>query len=69
MEFLDVIRTTDLSVFLHAISSRLHYRRVGQKWLNWFVNIVYGKLKSDNSQDYAKKPQQNCTLMNPALDF
>ncbi len=30
------------------------------------VNIVYGNLKSENSQDYAQKPQQNCTFMNSA---
>jgi hypothetical protein len=30
------------------------------------VNIVYGNLKSENSQDYAKKPQRNCTFMNSA---
>jgi hypothetical protein len=24
----------------------------------------YRKLKSENSQDYAQKPQRNCTLMN-----
>jgi hypothetical protein len=30
------------------------------------VNIVYGNLKSENSQDYAQKPQQNCTFRNPA---
>ncbi len=28
------------------------------------VNFVYGNLKSENSQDYAQKPQRNCTLMN-----
>jgi hypothetical protein len=28
--------------------------------------IVYGNLKSENSQDYAQKPQRNCTLMNSA---
>ncbi len=35
---------------------------------NWFfdVNIVYGKLKSENSQDYAQQPQRNCTFMNSA---
>jgi hypothetical protein len=26
----------------------------------------YRNLRSDNSQDYAKKPQRNCTLMNSA---
>ena len=30
------------------------------------VNIVYGNLKSENSQDYAQKPQGNCTFMNSA---
>jgi hypothetical protein len=28
------------------------------------VNIVYGNLRSKNSQDYAQKPQRNCTFMN-----
>jgi hypothetical protein len=37
--------------------------------LNWFVMyIVYGILKSDNSQDYAQKSQQNCSFMNSASD-
>ncbi len=26
-------------------------------------NVVYGDLKSENSQDYAQKPQRNCTFM------
>jgi hypothetical protein len=26
----------------------------------------YGNLKSENSQDYAQRPQQNCTFMNSA---
>ncbi len=30
------------------------------------VNIVYENLKSENSQDYAQKPQRNCTFMNSA---
>ncbi len=30
------------------------------------VNIVCGKLKTENSQDYAQKPQQNCTFINSA---
>jgi hypothetical protein len=30
------------------------------------VNIVYENLKSENSQDYAQKPQQNCMFMNSA---
>jgi hypothetical protein len=30
------------------------------------VTIVYGNLKSENSQDHAQKPQRNCTFMNTA---
>jgi hypothetical protein len=30
------------------------------------VNIVYGNLKYENTQDYAQKPQRNCTFMNSA---
>jgi hypothetical protein len=30
------------------------------------VNIVHGNLKSENSQDYAQKPQRNCAFMNSA---
>ncbi len=30
------------------------------------VNIVYGNLKSENSPDYAQKPQRNCTFVNLA---
>jgi hypothetical protein len=31
-------------------------------------NIVYGILKSDNSQDYGQKPQRHCTFMNSASE-
>ncbi len=30
------------------------------------VNIVYGNLKSEISQDFSHKPQRNCTFMNSA---
>jgi hypothetical protein len=30
------------------------------------VNIVYGNLKSENSQDSAQKPRRNSTFMNSA---
>ncbi len=30
------------------------------------VNTLYGNLKSENSQDYAQKPQRNRTSMNSA---
>ncbi len=32
----------------------------------YYVDIVYRNLKSEKSQDYAQKPQQNCTFMNSA---
>ncbi len=34
--------------------------------LGFNVNIVHGNNKSENSPDYAQKPQQNCTFMNSA---
>jgi hypothetical protein len=33
------------------------------------VNIVYGNLNSENSQDYAQKLQRNCKFMNLASAF
>ncbi len=30
------------------------------------LSIVYGNLNSKNSQDYAQKPERNCTFMNSA---
>jgi hypothetical protein len=30
------------------------------------VNIVYGNLKSENTQDCAQKPQRSCKFMNSA---
>ncbi len=33
------------------------------------VNFVYGNLKSENSQDYAQKPERNCTFMNSASAY
>jgi hypothetical protein len=32
------------------------------------VNMVYGNLKSENTPDYAHKPQQNGTFMNLASE-
>jgi hypothetical protein len=40
-------------------------RKIGLK-LVCNVNIVHGNLKSENSQDYAQKPQRNCTFMSSA---
>jgi hypothetical protein len=63
---LDVIETKVLRVFLLAIHSHLYYRsKIGLK-LVCNVNIVYGNIKSENSQDYAQKPQRNCTFTNSA---
>jgi hypothetical protein len=30
------------------------------------VNVEYGNLKSENSQDFVQKPPGNCTFMNSA---
>jgi hypothetical protein len=62
-----------LRVFLLAIHCHLYKRilsppplsKSGSK-LVCIVNIVYDNLKSENSQDYAQKPQRNCTIMNSA---
>ncbi len=70
-EFLHVIGTKVLKLFLLTIHS--HFTPLpppspskrGLK-LVCNVNIVYGNLKSENSQDYAQKPQRNCTSMNLA---
>jgi hypothetical protein len=70
-------RAEFLRVFLHASNSHLYLRiflppspfsKSGLK-LVCNVNIVYGNLKSVNSQDYAHKPQRNCTFMNSASGY
>ncbi len=62
-------------VFLPAIHSHIYWRfftspspppdKGGLK-LGCNVNILYGNLKSENSQDYAQKPQRNCMFINSA---
>jgi hypothetical protein len=72
-EFLDVIGSKVLRVFPLAIHSHLYFRillppplsKSGLK-LDCNVNIVHDNLKSENSQDYAQKPQRHCTFMNSA---
>jgi hypothetical protein len=76
VEFLNVIGTKLLRVFLLAIHSHHHSRflpppppppsKSGFKPLVCNLNIVFGNLKSENSQEYAQKPQRNCTSMNLA---
>ncbi len=74
--FLDVIGTKVLRVFLLAnylitVASTigppppLPHSKSGLK-LVCNVNIVYGNLQSEDSQNYAQKPQRNCTFMNSA---
>jgi hypothetical protein len=58
-EFLDVIGTKVLKAFLLDVHSQS-----GLKLLDYNRNIVFGNLKSENSQDYAQKPQRNFTFMN-----
>jgi hypothetical protein len=72
-EFLDVIGT---KVFLLAIQSLLLWilsppPPLEQKWFETCLLctvIVYGNLKSENSQDYAQKRQRNYTFMNLVKD-
>jgi hypothetical protein len=54
-KFLVVIGTKVLGVFLLAIHSHLYYG-FGLKRI-CYVKTEYGNLNSENSQDYAQKPQ------------
>ncbi len=74
-EFLDVIGTKVLRVFLLVIYSHLYKDipppppKSGLK-LVCQVSIVYGNLKFENSQDYAQKSQRNfIRLQNDARCF
>jgi hypothetical protein len=74
-EFLDVIgqKSLEFSFLLFTVTStNVFYsplpppqNKSGLK-LVCNVNIVYGNLKSENSQYYAQKPQQNWTFMSSA---
>jgi hypothetical protein len=67
-KFSDVIGTKVFRVYLFAIHSHIYLQillpppspccKCGLK-LVCNVNIVYGNLKSESSQDYAEKPQPN----------
>ncbi len=61
-EFLDVIGTQVLPVFLLAFHSHPPPPPP-------IPSIVYGNLKPENSQDQAQKPQRNCTFMIRLLLF
>jgi hypothetical protein len=67
-EFLDVIRTKVLRVFLLAIHSHLYYITdfTPPPSTIKLVFNVHRNLKSENSQDYVQKPQRNCTFKNSA---
>ncbi len=71
-EFLDVIGTKVWRFFLLAFHSHPLQRspppppRKSCLKLGCNVNIVYGNLKPENSQDYVHKPKQNCMFMNSA---
>ncbi len=74
-EFLDVIGTKvfRVSSLLFTVTSTNRFysppppppSKSGLK-LVWNVSIVYGNLKSENSQDFAQKPQWNRTFMKSA---
>ncbi len=73
-EFLEIIGSSEFSSLLFTVTSNnelsppvfyslLPLSKSGLK-LVCKVNIVYRNHKSQNSQDYAQKPQRNCTFMN-----
>ncbi len=80
--FSEVFGTKVLRVFLLTIHIHLYctngfysppptpsaLSKCGLK-LVWTVNIVYGNLKFENSQDFAQKSQRNCTFLNSASGF
>ncbi len=61
-EFLDVIGTKVSNFFLRAIHSHPPPQKRFETGCN--ANIVFGNLKSENSRNYAQKPQRNCSFMN-----
>ncbi len=67
-EFLDVIGARVLKSFPPCYSQTPPALSKSCLKLLCNVNIVYGNLKSENSQDYAQKPQLNCTFMNSFSD-
>jgi hypothetical protein len=73
-EFLEVIGKKVLRVFLLAIHSQLFYRLLipprKKIWIWFYVNIVYGNFKSENSQDYAQiMPETSTKLCVHEFDF
>ncbi len=67
-EFLDVIETSFPPCYFHSplLSDFAPPSPLEQNWfeMDFYVNIVY--IKSENSEDYAQKPQRNCPFKNSA---
>jgi hypothetical protein len=67
---LDVIGTKEFTTLLHVFtvtSTNGYYSAPPSKSnlkLVCNINIVYGSLKFENSQDYAQKPRRKCMFMN-----
>jgi hypothetical protein len=67
---LDVIGTKEFTTLLHVFtltSTNGYYSAPPSKSnlkLVCNINIVYGSLKFEDSQDYAQKPRRNCMFMN-----
>jgi hypothetical protein len=70
-EFLNVIGTKVFTSFPSSYSQSplLTDFTSPTPWSEVVRNIAYGNLKSENSQDYAQKPQRNFTVMNSDSDF
>jgi hypothetical protein len=66
-EFLDVIGTKQILKSFplwYSQSPILNDPPFKQKW--FVLYIVYGNLRSENSQDYSQKTQRKCMVMNSA---
>ncbi len=71
-EFVEVIGAKVLRVLFFTVTSTNGFYSpsslLSKSGLNLVgnVNNVHRNLKSENSQDYAQKPQRNCKFMNSA---
>jgi hypothetical protein len=67
-EFLAII-VTKVSSLLFTVTCTTREQKWFDMKLVCNVNIVYGNIKSENSQDYTQKPQRNWTFTNSAPVF
>ncbi len=68
-EFLGIIETVHSHLYYGFYSPRSPLLSKSGLKLFRNVNIVYENLKSENTQDFAQKPQRYCTFMNSASEL